>query len=69
MQLVPLHIGPFNYPFLLTGGVVAGAIAAGNNVILKPSLDVPASTRLLAGLVLPGVRLVMWRSTISTACV
>lgn len=47
---VVLAIGPFNYPFLLTAGVVAGAVAAGNNVILKPSLDVPASTRLLADL-------------------
>lgn len=47
---VVLTIGPFNYPFLLTNGVVAGAIAAGNNVILKPSLDVPASSLLLADL-------------------
>ena len=47
---VVLVIGPFNFPFLLTAGVVAGAVAAGNNVILKPSLDVPRSTQLLADL-------------------
>ena len=42
-----LVIGPFNYPFALTAGVVAGAVAAGNNVILKPSNDVPRSSALL----------------------
>ena len=42
-----LVIGPFNYPFALTAGVVAGAVAAGNNVILKPSADVPRSSALL----------------------
>jgi hypothetical protein len=47
---VVLVVGPFNYPFQLTVSVVAGAVAAGNNVILKPSNDVPASSRLLADL-------------------
>ena len=45
-----LIVGPFNYPFLLTSGVIAGAIAAGNNVILKPSTDAPISSRLLTDL-------------------
>ena len=47
---VVLIVGPFNFPFLLTAGVVAGAVAAGNNVVLKPSNDVPKSTALLAEL-------------------
>jgi aldehyde dehydrogenase (NAD+) len=42
-----LIIGPFNYPFALTAGVVAGAVAGGNNVVLKPSNDVPFSSNLL----------------------
>ena len=45
-----LVIGPFNYPFALTVGVLAGAVAAGNNIILKPSVDVPKSSQLLADL-------------------
>jgi aldehyde dehydrogenase (NAD+) len=46
-----LVVGPFNYPFQLTLGVAAGAVAAGCNVVLKPSADVPASSNLLADLV------------------
>ena len=46
-----LVVGPFNYPFLLTVSIVAGAVAAGNNVILKPSNDVPSSSTLLQELV------------------
>ena len=47
---VVLVVGPFNFPFALTAGVAAGAVAAGNNVVLKPSPDVPASSRLLSDL-------------------
>ena len=45
-----LVVGPFNYPFLLTISIVAGAVAAGNNVILKPSNDAPFSSILLEDL-------------------
>ena len=34
---VSLVISPFNFPFLLTLGVVAAAIAAGNTVVIKSS--------------------------------
>ena len=45
---VVLVVGPFNFPFALTAGVAAGAVAAGNNVVLKPS-DVPAILRAPLG--------------------
>ena len=46
-----LIIGAWNYPFYLTLGPAAGAIAAGNTVIFKPSELAPASSRLMAELV------------------
>lgn len=45
---VVLIISPWNYPFLLSLVPIAGAIAGGNCVILKPSEIGVASTRLLA---------------------
>src|SRR5271166_5189351 len=47
-----LIIGAWNYPFVLTLGPAVGAIAAGNTVVLKPSEVAPASSRLMAELVL-----------------
>ncbi|KAG0227945.1 aldehyde dehydrogenase 3, member A2 [Actinomortierella wolfii] len=46
-----LIIGAWNYPFLLTLEPLAGAIAAGNTVILKPSELAVTSMNLLAQLV------------------
>jgi aldehyde dehydrogenase (NAD+) len=46
-----LIIGAWNYPFYLTLGPLAGAIAAGNTVVLKPSEIAPASSRMMADLV------------------
>ncbi|OBG99639.1 MULTISPECIES: aldehyde dehydrogenase family protein [unclassified Mycobacterium] len=46
-----LIIGAWNYPFYLTLGPAAGAIAAGNAVILKPSEIAAASAHLMAELV------------------
>jgi len=46
-----LIIGAWNYPFYLTLGPAAGAIAAGNAVIFKPSELAPASSKLMAELV------------------
>jgi 1-pyrroline-5-carboxylate dehydrogenase len=34
-------ISPFNFPMALSGGPCAGALIAGNTVILKPSSDAP----------------------------
>lgn len=48
---VALVIAPWNYPLLLSLNPVAGAIAAGNAVVLKPSEVAPATSRLLATLV------------------
>ncbi|KAF9528404.1 NAD-aldehyde dehydrogenase [Crepidotus variabilis] len=42
-----LVIGPFNYPLWCSLGPVAGAIAAGCTVLLKPSEQTPATTALL----------------------
>ena len=44
---VVLIMAPWNYPFLLTLEPLAGAIAAGNCVVLKPSAYAPASSALL----------------------
>ena len=44
---VVLIMAPWNYPFLLTLEPLAGAIAAGNTVVLKPSAYAPASSALL----------------------
>lgn len=46
-----LIISPWNYPFLLTIGPLADAIAAGNTAILKPSAYSPATSRLIAALI------------------
>ncbi|KZP08657.1 ALDH-like protein [Athelia psychrophila] len=46
-----LVISPFNYPVWLSLGPVAGAIAAGNTVLLKPSELTSAVSQLLADLV------------------
>ncbi|MDF9750395.1 aldehyde dehydrogenase family protein [Arthrobacter sp. ES3-54] len=45
---VVLVIGPWNYPLQLLLGPLAGALAAGNTVVLKPSEHAPASSAALA---------------------
>ncbi|MBT2537925.1 aldehyde dehydrogenase family protein [Arthrobacter sp. ISL-69] len=45
---VVLVIGPWNYPVQLTLAPVAGALAAGNTVVLKPSEHAPATSAALA---------------------
>ena len=42
-----LVMAPWNYPFLLTLEPLAGAIAAGNTVVVKPSAYAPASSAVL----------------------
>lgn len=44
---VVLIMAPWNYPFLLTLEPLAGALAAGNTVVLKPSAYAPESSRVL----------------------
>ncbi|KAL1916035.1 uncharacterized protein VTP21DRAFT_6039 [Calcarisporiella thermophila] len=44
---VVLVIGAWNYPFVLSLGPLAGAIAAGNCVVLKPSEVAPKTAKLL----------------------
>ena len=44
---VTLIMAPWNYPFLLTLEPLAGALAAGNTVVLKPSAYAPASSAVL----------------------
>lgn len=44
---VTLVMAPWNYPFLLTLEPLAGAIAAGNTVVVKPSAYAPASSAVL----------------------
>ncbi len=46
-----LIMSPWNYPFLLTVGPLADAIAAGNTAILKPSAYSPVTSRLIADVV------------------
>lgn len=48
---VVLIIGTWNYPFMVTLLPVAGAIAAGNCVIIKPSEIASASARLMAEMI------------------
>ncbi|KAG5649774.1 hypothetical protein H0H81_002077 [Sphagnurus paluster] len=48
---VVLIISPFNYPVWLTICPLAGALAAGNSVLLKPSELTPATSSLLAELI------------------
>lgn len=43
-----LIIGPFNYPFQLVFEPLAGAIAAGNCAVLKPSENAPSVSALIA---------------------
>ncbi len=47
---VVLVITPWNYPFALAINPIAGALAAGNCVVLKPSEVAPATSALLARL-------------------
>src|SRR5690606_20307129 len=47
---VVLVIGPFNYPVQLTLGPMAGALACGNAVVLKPSESAAATSATLARL-------------------
>jgi aldehyde dehydrogenase (NAD+) len=49
---VVLVIGPWNYPFQLVMAPLAGAIAAGNTVVLKPS-EVASETSALVARLLP----------------
>ena len=44
---VTLIMAPWNYPFLLTLEPLAGALAAGNTVAIKPSAYAPASSAVL----------------------
>lgn len=48
---VCLIISPFNFPFLLSLGVLAAAIAGGNTAILKASSKSPHSTEVLKRLI------------------
>ena len=48
---VTLVISPFNFPLLLTLGVLVAAIAGGNTAVLKTSSKSPACTRALADLI------------------
>ena len=46
-----LIISPWNYPFLLSLGPLAAAVAAGNTAVLKPASSAPASAALIAEIV------------------
>jgi len=48
---VALIITPWNYPFSLAINPLAGAIAAGNTVLIKPSEVAPATSALIAKLI------------------
>ena len=41
-------ISPFNFPMALSGGPAAGALLAGNTVVMKPSSDAPLMAYLFA---------------------
>ncbi len=47
---VTLIMSPWNYPFLLTIDPLAGAIAAGNTAVVKPSAYSPATSAVIAKL-------------------
>ncbi len=47
---VVLVITPWNYPFSLAINPLAGALAAGNGVVIKPSEVAPATSKVLATL-------------------
>ena len=46
-----LIISPWNYPFLLSLGPLAAAVAAGNTAVLKPGASAPASAALIAEII------------------
>ena len=46
-----LIVGPWNFPFQLLFGPLAGAMAAGNCVLLKPPAAAPRSARLIATII------------------
>ena len=48
---VSLIISPFNFPFLLTFGVLAAAIAGGNTAVLKTSSKTPNCTKVIEDIV------------------
>ncbi len=48
---VVMIISPWNYPFNLTIGPLASALAAGNCIFIKPSELTPASSRLMGEMV------------------
>ena len=48
---VVLIIGPWNYPFQLLLAPVAGAIAAGNCIVIKPSEFAPATSAVIKDLI------------------
>jgi aldehyde dehydrogenase (NAD+) len=50
---VALIIAPWNYPFQLAISPLAGAIAAGNTAIIKPSEVAPATSAILAKIINP----------------
>ncbi|HET9880105.1 MAG TPA: aldehyde dehydrogenase family protein [Candidatus Limnocylindria bacterium] len=45
-------ISPFNFPMALSGGPAAGALLAGNTVVMKPSSDAPLMGYLFAKVLL-----------------
>jgi 1-pyrroline-5-carboxylate dehydrogenase len=51
LRYIPLGAGavipPWNFPLAITAGMTAGAIVAGNTVVLKPSSDAPAIAHAL----------------------
>ncbi|MEG0499843.1 MAG: aldehyde dehydrogenase [Rikenellaceae bacterium] len=48
---VVLIIAPWNYPFQLLMAPLVGAIAAGNCVIIKPSQEAPATSRIMTKII------------------
>jgi len=48
---IVLIMSPWNYPIQLTMGVLAGAIAAGNCCVIKPSAYTPASSAIIAKII------------------
>jgi aminobutyraldehyde dehydrogenase len=56
---VVASIAPWNYPLMMAAWKVAPAVAAGNTVVIKPSVQTPLTTlalgELIAGIFPPGV--------------
>jgi aldehyde dehydrogenase (NAD+) len=46
-----LIISPFNYPFMLALGPLAGAVSAGNVVVIKPSELTPRTSEIIAEII------------------